>query len=39
MSIIQFELKILLLTLIHVSQSKLADISDLSLDITIGQKR
>lgn len=32
-----FELKILLLTQIHVSQSKLADISDLRLDIIIGQ--
>ena len=33
-----FDIKRLLLTLIHVSQPKLGDISDLRLDIIIGQK-
>ena len=33
-----FEIERLLLTLIHVSQPKLGDISDLRLDIIIGQK-
>ena len=33
-----FKIKRLLLTLIHVSQPKLGDISDLRLDIIIGQK-